>query len=78
MITVHLPEGSSLTGAAETIVRLMRDTHWTVGEESIQVYMARVQEDAKRLQGVDISTETAAAFLASLAKHKMIEIEEEA
>ena len=78
MIIVHLPDGNSLTGAAETIVQLMRDSHWTVGDESIQAYMDRVQEDAKRLQGVEISTETPVAFLASLAAHKMIEIEEAA
>lgn len=78
MITVHLPEGNSLTGTAETIVRIMRDGHWTVGEQTIEVYMERVRQDAKRLQGVDISAETPMEFLASLASHKMITIEEAA
>lgn len=75
MITVRLPEGTSLTGTAETIVRIMRDSHWTVGEASIQIYMERVRQDALRLQGVDISAETPMEFLASLAKNKMITIE---
>lgn len=76
MIKVRLPDGTTLTGKAETIVRIMRDSHWTVGEESIQIYMERVRQDALRLHGVRISTESPEAFLAKLAEHKMIAIEE--
>lgn len=76
MMKIHLPEGTTLTGAAETIVRIMRDSHWTVGEESIEVYMERARDDAMRPHGVRISTESPEAFLASLAEHKMITIEE--
>ena len=78
MIKVRLPDGTTLTGKAETIVRIMRDGHWTVGEQTIEVYMERVRQDAKRLQGVDISAETPVEFLTSLASHKMITIEEAA
>ena len=78
MMKVTLPEGTSLTGTAETIVRLFRDTHWSVGEQSIQVYMERVREDAKRLYGIDIRTDGPTVFLVSLASHNMITIEEAA
>lgn len=76
MIRVRLPEGTSLTGNAETIVRIMRDSHWTVGEESVEIYMERVREDTLRLQGTKIQTGSPEEFLASLASHKMITIEE--
>ena len=76
MMKVKLPEGATLTGAAETIVRIMRDGHWTVGESTIQDYMERVREDARRLLELEIRTDTPEAFLASLASHKMITIEE--
>lgn len=76
MIRVKLPEGTSLTGNAETIVRVMRDSHWTVGDESVEIYMERVREDARRLQGVEIRAGSPAEFLESLASHNMITIEE--
>lgn len=76
MIRVRMPEGTHLTGNAETIVRIMRDGHWTVGEQSIEAYMERVQQDALRFQGAKIRTDGPEEFLDSLAENKMITIEE--
>ena len=76
MMKVRFPEGNTLTGTAETIVRVMRDSHWTVGDSPIETYMERVRSDAMRLHGAEIQAGSPAEFLASLANHNMIIIEE--
>ena len=77
MIKVRMPDGTHLTGNAAVIVRIMKETHWQVGEISRKRYMERVREDANRLFGVDVSTASPREFLDSLARNGMIEIVEE-
>lgn len=78
MMKVRMPEGNTLTGTAEDIVSIMRDGHWYFGDQSIQAYMERVKADALRFQGAEINTNGPTEFLASLAEHNLITIEEAA
>ena len=74
---IKTKDGNNISGSAAAIVRIMKDTHWHVGEISKMRYMERVSEDAKRLFGVDVATESPRAFLDTLADNGMIVIVEE-
>ena len=74
---IRLPEGNTLAGRPETIVRLMRDDHWTVGERPIRDYMDAVSADVKRLAGAELRTGSPEDFLRSLSTHKLITILED-
>ena len=74
---IKTKDGNNISGSAAAIVRIMKETHWQVGEISRKRYMERVREDANRLFGVDVSTASPREFLDSLARNGMIEIVEE-
>ena len=74
---IRTKDGNNISGNPAAIVRIMKDTHWHVGEISKIRYMERVSEDARRLFGVDVAADSPRAFLESLARNGMIEIVEE-
>ena len=77
-MTVITREGTSLTAKPEIIVKVLKQADMPAETTSIQGYMEQVSQDAKRLHGVELSTESPEAFLRSLAQHRLITIEDAA
>ena len=81
-MTITVPGYSTITGNAETIVRVMKSARFFNKPMSIDDYIEVVQRDAERIGAQltitgDTQKERAESLLKELAKHNMITIKEE-